>query len=125
VPFTLILAGTLIDVVGVARQDEVQRRWGGVLLMLGAALALTAFFTGQGAVPVAFARPQPNFAAIEAHTQWGGAGVWLIAIGGGLRAAWRHRLYGTYGWINLGLAVVSSLLIVAITYSGLAIAHGR
>jgi uncharacterized membrane protein len=124
VPFTLILVGTLFDLIGTARRDEAQRRWGGALLMVGAFAALAAFFTGQGAIPFAFARPQANYAAIEAHTQWGGVGVWLLAIGGGLRAAWRHHLYGIYGWINLGIALVSSLLIIAITYSGLGIAHG-
>jgi uncharacterized membrane protein len=123
-PITLILVGAGVDVLGALRGDEQQRRWGGVLLMLGAAAALLAFFTGQGAVPYAFARPQPNYAQIDAHTQWAGAAVWLLAIGGGLRAVWRHHLRGLYGWINLAIGLVSGLLIIGITYSGLAIAHG-
>jgi uncharacterized membrane protein len=125
VPYTLILVGAGLDLIGVLTGNEQRRRWGGVLLMLGAFAALVAFFTGQAAVAHAFARPQANYAQIDAHMQWGGAGVWLLAIGGGLRAAWRYRLQGIYGWINLGAAIGSALLIAGITYSGLGIAHGE
>jgi uncharacterized membrane protein len=123
-PYALIVFGALVDLIGALRQNEAWRRFGGVLLMAGAFPALLAFFTGQAAVAHAFARPQANFAAIEAHSQWGGAGVWVLAIGGGLRAAWRRHLRGSRGWITLAIGLVSALLIVAITQSGLAIAHG-
>lgn len=123
-PYALILVGAGLDALGVATASEPRRRWAGHLLILGASLALAAFATGQAAVPYSLARPQANAAAIEAHSLWGGTGVWLLAIAGGLRAAWRHHLHGARGWANLALGVGSGLLIVAITRSGLAIAHG-
>jgi uncharacterized membrane protein len=124
VPYTLILAGAALDLFGVVARDVRYRRWGGALLIAGAAAAMVAFFTGQAALGHAYARPSPDHARIDAHTQWGGAAVWLLAIGGGLRAAWRRRLDGVHGWVNLAAALVSALLILAITHSGLRIAHG-
>jgi uncharacterized membrane protein len=123
-PYTLILLGAGLDLFGVVTGREPHRQWAGVLLMLGALGAFVAFFTGQAAVPYALARGQAVYPLVEVHSQWGGAGVWVLVVCGGLRAAWRHRVQGPYGWANLGTALISAALIVAITRSGFAIAHG-
>jgi uncharacterized membrane protein len=123
-PFALILVGAGVDLWGALARNPERRRWGGFLLMLGAFGALLAFFTGQGAIAYSFGRARPDFAAVEAHTQWAGAAVWPIVIAGGLRVAWRRRLDGVHGWITLAAGLLSALLIVGITMSGLAIAHG-
>jgi uncharacterized membrane protein len=124
VPYTLILAGAGLDLFGMVTRDARHRRLGGALLIAGSLAALAAFFTGQAALGYAFARPGADHMRIEAHTLWCGAAVWLIAVGGGLRAAWRNRLDGAHGWINLAAAMASALLIIGITHSGLRIAHG-
>jgi len=123
-PFVLILTGAAIDLFGALTRSDERRRWAGTLLILGSAAALLAFFTGSAALVHAFSRPQADHGAIEAHSQWAGAGVWLLVIAGGLRAAWRFHVRGLYGWINLALAVLSGLLVVGITISGIRIAHG-
>lgn len=123
-PVALITVGAAADVLGAATRREGLRRAAGWLLVLGAAAALLAFFTGQGAYGAALSRVDPGSPRLEAHTQWGGAGVWALAAAGGLRLAWRERLEGAPGWITLALAVVSAALVIAISLSGTAISHG-
>lgn len=123
-PIALVVVGAMVDAVGTLAGRREVRRWGGTLLMLGAAAALLAFWTGQGALDRlgggASLHASPT---LEAHTQWGGAGVWPLAAAGMLRAAWRSRLDGPYGWANLAVAVLAAALVVAITLSGTAIRH--
>jgi uncharacterized membrane protein len=123
-PVALIVVGAAADVVGAALQSREARRWAGVLLILGALFAVAAFLTGQSALAALGPFRPESFARVETHTQWGGAGVWALAIAGGLRAAWRGRLEGVVGWVTLGLAVLSAVLVIAISTSGTAIAHG-
>jgi len=124
-PVALVVTGALLDALGALGGRAEARRWGGILLMIGGGAALLAFWTGQGALDrlgggvALLASP-----VVEAHTQWGGAGVWPLAGAGMLRAAWRSRLDGAYGWANLAAALVAALLAVAITLSGVAIRHG-
>src|SRR5690606_31052651 len=47
-PVALVLVGAAVDLVGVATASPPTRRWGGILVMLGAVAALLAFWTGQG-----------------------------------------------------------------------------
>lgn len=123
-PLPLLLLGAAADLAGALLGRVDYRRWAGGLLILGALAALAAFLTGQGAVAAAFARPQPEYARIEVHSQWGGAAVWVLVAAGALRTAWRGRLQGAHGHILLGAALVSAVLVVQVARSGLAIAHG-
>lgn len=124
-PVALVLVGAAVDLVGVATASPPTRRWGGILVMLGAVAALLAFWTGQGALSAlasegAFA----HLPAVESHAQMGAVGVWAVAVAGGLRALWRSRLVGFYGWINLALALLAALVAIGITLTGTAIRHG-
>jgi uncharacterized membrane protein len=123
-PLVLVVLGAVVDLVGAATGQDAWRRWATPLLIIGAAAAVVAFATGQGAAAHAFARPSPQFARIDVHAQLGGAAVWVLVIMGGLRAIWRNRLHGLHGWINLAASALAAALVIAITYSGLAIAHG-
>jgi uncharacterized membrane protein len=123
-PVALIATGAAADTVGAATRREGLRRGAGALLVLGAAAALLSFLTGQGALMAAAARIGAANPHLEAHTQWGGAGVWPVAALGLLRFAWRKRVDGVHGWLLLAAAVVSAALVLAIVASGLAIAHG-
>ena len=123
-PVALIVVGAAADVVGAATGRQGLRKGAGALLMLGAAAALLTFLTGQGALMAAGARIGAANPHVEAHTQWGGAGVWPLVVLGFLRAAWRNRFDGVYGWALVAAAVASAVLVVAIVASGLAIAHG-
>jgi len=100
------------------------RRAGGVLLIAGSAAALLTFLTGQGALMFAAARIGAGNPHVEAHTQWGGAGVWLLVALGFVRAVWRDRLEGVHGWALLAAALASAALVTMIVASGLAISHG-
>lgn len=123
-PLALLVVGAAADAVGVAVGSMPVRRWAGVLLMLGAAAALLAFLTGSGALSDLLGRVPPGHPRIEAHTQWGGAGIWLLVGTGMLRAVWREHLSGPRGWVCLAAALVSALLVVAVSLSGTAISHG-
>lgn len=123
-PVALLIVGAAADLAGAALKDAGLRRFAGVLLMLGAAGAVLAFFTGGGALSMAALRVPPGDPRIEAHTQWGGAGVWLLAVAGVLRGLWHRRLDGWQGWAALALALVSAALVVAIAVTGTAISHG-
>jgi uncharacterized membrane protein len=123
-PIALLLVGALADALGVAAGRTTLRRHATGLLILGAAFALLAFFTGQGAIGPALVRISPGSTALETHAQWGAVGVWLLAGAGALRALWRERLEGMYGWICLALAIASAALVTIITVTGTAIAHG-
>jgi uncharacterized membrane protein len=123
-PIALLVLGAAADLYGAALSSAPARRWAGTLLMAGAVGALLAFLTGQGALPDALTRTPPPYARVEAHTQWGGAGVWLLVGAGALRLAWRRRLSGLHGWALLVAAVGSAALVIAIAATGTAIAHG-
>ncbi|HEU4562970.1 MAG TPA: DUF2231 domain-containing protein [Longimicrobium sp.] len=123
-PVALIVVGAVADVIGVATGRQGLRKGAGALLVLGAAAALLTFLTGQGALMAAGARIGAANRYVEAHTQWGGAGVWPLAILGGLRFVWRNQFDGLRGWVLLAGAIVSAALVVGVVASGLAIAHG-
>lgn len=123
-PVVLFVVGAGIDAAGAAVGDGARRRLGGQLLIAGALAALLVFFTGQGALSALLMRERPSPELLEAHTQWGGAGVWALVGAGALRAAWRNQLGGTRGWINLAVALAAAALCIAITLSGSAIQHG-
>jgi uncharacterized membrane protein len=122
-PLALILLGAAGDLVGTAMSSKPLRTWAGTLLILGAFAALLAFFTGAGAASIAWGRPNPDYVLIEAHSQWAGAALWPIVAAGALRAVWRTRLTGSHGWLNLAAALLSAVLIIGISASGIAIAH--
>lgn len=88
-------------------------------------MALLAFFTGQGALDLAREQYPVGSPRIEAHTQWGAVGTWALGGLALLRALWRDRLNGVYGWTNLAAAVLAGVLVVGITLSGSAISHGH
>lgn len=121
-PVALLLAGATADLAGALVRDPAPRRWATPLLVLGAAAALLAFLTGQGAL-LMMPGGEAAGPALEAHTQWGGSGIWPIAAAGGLRLAWRRRLEGPHGWALLGVALVSALVAVLISSSGMGLAH--
>ena len=121
-PVALLVVGAAADLIGAVLRNEGVRRWAGVLLILGAAASVPAMLTGQGAASVLPFDPQV-YQRMEVHSQWGGAGLWLLVGAGGLRAAWRGRLQGIHGWISLALAVLSAVLVLAIASSGSAISH--
>lgn len=122
-PIALILLGAAGDLLGVAMRSEAVRIWAGSLLILGAVAAMFAFLTGAGAESAALSVPRPDRTLIDVHSQWGGAAIWPIVVAGGLRAMWRRRLDGPYGWANLAAAIVAAALVIGITASGLAISH--
>lgn len=119
----LLLTGAAADLLGVINRSEGMRRAAGVLLILGGAGALLAFFTGQGALSAALSRIDPGSPRLEAHTQWGAVGVWVLMALAALRVLWRRRLVGVHGWLALGAALASAALVTAIAISGSAIAH--
>ncbi len=123
-PVALVTVGAAADLAGALAGRVEARRWAGVLLVLGAAAAALAFFTGGGALSYALARVSPVDPALEAHTRWGGAGVWPLLALGALRLAWRRRLDGAHGWALLAAALASAALVVAITVTGTRISHG-
>jgi len=120
----LLLTGAAADLLGVINRSDSLRRTAGVLLILGAAGALLAFFTGQGALLAALSRIDPTSPRLEAHTQWGAVGVWVLMALAALRVLWRRRLAGAQGWLALAAALASAALVTAIALSGTAIAHG-
>ncbi|HET8654600.1 MAG TPA: DUF2231 domain-containing protein [Longimicrobiaceae bacterium] len=122
-PVAFIVVGAIADVAGAVFRSEGTRRWAGTLLILGAVFALAAFLTGQAALS-ALGPAREGGPRIEAHTQWGAVGVWVLVVAGGLRAAWRQRLRGATGWVMLALAILSAMLVVGIATSGTAILHG-
>ena len=122
-PVALLLAGAAADAVGTAARAPHLRRWATPLLVGGAAAAVLAFATGQGALLVAQGR-HPADDAVELHARWGGAGAWPLAAAGALRLAWRDRLRGPSGAALLAAAVVSAVLVVLISRSGITIVHG-
>jgi uncharacterized membrane protein len=123
-PLVLIVLGAVVDLLGVLTGKEQWRRWATPVLVIGAGAAVAAFATGQGAVAHAFARPSPRFAEIDVHAQLGGAAVWLLVVMGAVRVVWRRHTVGLYGWINLAAAVLAAMLVLFLTSTGLAIAHG-
>lgn len=125
-PVALLVTGAAADLWGAVLRRPGVRRWAGGLLVLGAAAALVALFTGQGALDAALPRlgvVGEGAERVEAHTRWGGAGVWVLGGAGALRAAWRDRLDGPRGWLLATAALVSALLVLGITASGTLIAH--
>lgn len=122
-PVALLVAGAGAELLGVLFRHRELRRWAGWLLVLGAVGAVLAWSTGEGARQEVLARPGPPWERLEAHTRWGGAGVWALVGAGALRAAWRHHLEGPRGWILAALALLSALLVGAIANSGTAISH--
>lgn len=123
-PVALLLTGAAADLLGVVNRSDALRRTAGALLILGAAGALLAFFTGQGALSAAIPRIDPGSPRLEAHTQWGAVGVWVLMGLAALRVLWRRRLTGVHGWLSLGAAVASAALVVAIALTGTGVAHG-
>jgi uncharacterized membrane protein len=123
-PVALVVTGVAADVAGALWKRDGLRTAAGALLVLGSAAALLSFLTGQGALMAAAARIGPANPHLEAHTQWGGAGVWPLAAFGLLRLAWRRRLDGVHGWVLLAASIASAALVIAIVASGLAISHG-
>ena len=123
-PVALIVVGAAADLAGALTGKAEARRWAGVLLVLGSVAAALAFFTGGGALSYALARVSPVDPRLEAHTQWGGAGVWPLVAGGALRLAWRRRLNGVHGWVLLAAALLCAALVVAISVSGTRVSHG-
>jgi uncharacterized membrane protein len=122
-PVALLLAGAAADAIGAAASAPQLRRWATPLLVAGAAAAVLAFATGQGALLLAQGR-NPADDAVDLHARWGGAGAWPLAAAGALRLAWRDRLRGAYGAALLAAAVLSALLVVLVSRSGMAIMHG-
>jgi uncharacterized membrane protein len=122
-PVALVVAGAAADAGGAVLRTPRVRAVAGVLLIAGGALAFLAFLTGGGALQAALARVPPGDPRLEAHQQWGAAGVWLLLGAAGLRLAWRRRLDGARGWLALAAALASAALVVAITLSGTAIRH--
>lgn len=125
-PVVLLVVGAGADLWGALLRREGIRRWAGALLVLGGAAALAAVLTGPGALEAALPRlgvVGPAADRVEAHTRWGGAGVWVLAGAAALRAAWRNRLDGTHGWLLAAAALASALVALGITASGIRIAH--
>lgn len=122
-PVALLLTGAAADVVGALLGRPRVRAFAGVLLVMGGAAAFVAFITGGGALAGALARIPPGDPRLEAHPQWGAAGVWLLVGAAGLRAAWRRRLDGARGWIALAAALASAAVVTGIALSGAAISH--
>lgn len=123
-PVALVTLGAAADLAGAALRDERLRRFGGVLLIAGALAAFLTFLTGQNALAMALSRVHPGNPAIETHTQWGGAGVWVVVGAGMLRALWRDRLTGVYGWVTLAAGVAAAVVVTALAFTGTAISHG-
>ena len=122
-PIALVVSAAVTELAGLALARPGVRRAAGLLLVAGAVAAFLSFFTGGGALTALQAAGMQSPAA-EAHSQWGGAGVWGVCGAGVLRLLWRERLDGPYGWANLAVALAAAALVVAITASGLAIRHG-
>jgi uncharacterized membrane protein len=123
-PVALVVAGAAADLGGALARNGRTRAFAGVLLMAGGASAFLAFFTGGGALSAALSRILPGDPRLDAHQQWGAAGVWLLVGAAGLRAAWRRRLDGIRGWIALAAALASAAVVTGIALSGAALAHG-
>lgn len=123
-PIALLVVGAALDLAALLMGRPALRRAAGVLLILGAVTAFAAFLTGQGALMRALGGDPPDPARVEIHTRWGGAGVWLVAGAGVLRALWRERLTGVQGWVNLAAALAAAAVVVAISLTGTAIRHG-
>jgi uncharacterized membrane protein len=123
-PVALVLAGALVDLVGVALGDRSVRMWGGRLLIAGGVATLVAFATGEGAKLAGMGSGMMDLARLEIHQQWGSVGAWAVALASLLRGLWRTRLTGSYGWINLGAALGAAVIVVAITVTGTLIRHG-
>lgn len=123
-PVALLVTGAAADLAGALMRNERVRAWAGVLLVLGGAAAFAAFLTGGDALARALARVPPGDPRLEAHAQWGGAGVWVLAGGAVLRGLWMRKLDGVQGWVLLGVSLVSAVVVVLISLSGSAISHG-
>jgi uncharacterized membrane protein len=123
-PVALIITGAAADLAGAALRSERTRAFAGVLLMAGGAFAFLSFLTGGGALAAALGRIPPGAPSIEAHQQWGAAGVWLLLGAAGLRLAWSRRLDGARGWLALAAALASAAVVTGIALSGAAISHG-
>lgn len=123
-PIALILAGAVIDLVGIALGDREVRGWGGILLMAGGVAAFLAFATGEGARMAAIGTGEIDLVRMEVHQQWGSVGAWVLLLIAFLRALWRRRLEGVHGWLNLGLATIAVVVVIATTVTGTLVRHG-
>ena len=122
-PVVLFLVGAGADIVGAATQSGATRRTAGALLIWAGVMTLLAFLTGQGALQAVLEQFPAGSPRIEAHTQWGAVGTWVLGGLALLRALWRDRLDGVYGWANLAGALLAGVIVVGITLSGSAISH--
>jgi uncharacterized membrane protein len=124
-PVSLIFIGALLDIIGHGIAERDVRRWAGRLFMMGAAAAFLAFATGENAKLVAIGAPSVDLMQLQAHQQWGSVGAWGLAIAGALRALWRERLDGLFGWLNLAIVIAGSGIVLGITLTGTLIRHGQ
>ena len=122
-PVALLTVGAAADLFGAATGREAARRFAGVLLVLGAAGAVAAVLTGQGALLAAAGRVHPGSPAIETHAQAGAALGWLLGGAGLLRAMWHRRLTGAAGWALLAVAVLSAAAAWWVASTGHAVSH--
>ena len=124
-PVALFVVAAVTDAFGAATENLAIRRGAGALLILGGVLTLLAFLTGQDALQAVIERFPIGSTRLEAHTQWGAVGTWVLGGLALLRALWRDRLDGPYGWVNLAAALLAGAVVIGITLSGSAISHGR
>ena len=123
-PIALVLAGAVIDLFGIALGDRNVRGWGGILLMAGGIAAFLAFVTGEGAHMASVGSGEIDLIRMEIHQQWGSVGAWALLLIALLRALWRRRLEGGHGWLNLGLAAIAVIVVIATTVTGTLVRHG-
>jgi uncharacterized membrane protein len=123
-PVTLVIVATALDLIGVGMNDRALRDWASRFLLVTAIAVFLAFATGEGALLAALSGGGAVDAGrIESHQEWGSVGVWVIIGSALLRTLWRNRLSGPFAWVNLGLLLGSTGLLVAITVSGMAVRH--
>lgn len=122
-PIGLVVIGAGADLLGVLLGREELRRWASSLVILGGVAAVLAFFSGSGALATMALRSPVEAERVAHHTQWAGAGVWVVVLAALARLRWRRSLHGATGWAALAAVLLAAFVLIGITHSGIAINH--
>lgn len=123
-PISLAVVAAVLDIAGISLDDNRLRTLGWAFLLAAAATVFLAFATGEGARLMALSAPTVSEMDIDYHAQWGSAGIWGVIGVALLRTLWRRRTEGLFSWINLGLLLAGTALVIAITTTGMLVRHG-
>jgi uncharacterized membrane protein len=123
-PATLLASGAILDLVGTGGARPDLRRAATWLVGLGAVAAVATFLSGNAATHQPGLRAEEIRASLELHTFFGAVGAFGLTALAGLRVLQRRRGSAPPSWRLAALSVSAAAVAIAVTYTGLSIAHG-